>query len=123
MIYTSLIRSIIDYSAITYPFISSENELALERIQKAAVKIILRLPPRYSSEKLRLRHSLPSIKERMMQLADSYLESAIINGNPLVLNALDQFDSFLNVERVRSKSILTDLSEKVQILLSLDIEH
>ena len=119
MIYTSLIRSIMDYSSILYPFMKSGDILAFERIQRAAMKIIHRLPTRYNSMQLGRRHGLPDVKTRMMNLADSYLEASITSGNPLVLNAIDQFDSFLNEKRIDTRSILSDFSEKRNILLSL----
>lgn len=110
LIYTSLIRSVIEYSCLTYNALDGNNKLALERIQKAAVKISNNLPTRYSSDSLKLKHNLPTIEQRLKELGGRYLEKALENDNKLVTKVVREFKNFRNdysKKRSSTKTMIT----------------
>ena len=92
-IYKSLVRSIIDYSAYLSSFIPNSMTNQLERIQNSALRTIFKanLSDRISSEKLRKKAKIESIKNRQEKLLKKYLIKAKINQNDLIDELINSF--------------------------------
>ena len=88
-IYISLVRSVIEYSAMTLSCLSKQNKIKLERIQRSAIKIIFNLEPDTPTVEVDKLHSLPSIAKRMDDLNEKYFAKAMENKNPLVKEMLE----------------------------------
>ena len=85
-IYKSLIRSLLEYSSITYPCISQANLELLEKIQFKCLKIIHKKSKFESNDAIRLL-PLPDyeqIEKRFDYLNISYLKKSLSNKNPLI---------------------------------------
>ena len=87
-VYKCLIRSNMEYAA---PITITSNHFItrLHGVQYQALKIVLNEKNKCSSKFLHDYSQLPTIDSRLHELSSKYLENAIINKNPLILEAID----------------------------------
>ena len=87
-VYKCLIRSNMEYAA---PITITSNHFItrLHGVQYQALKIVLNEKSKCSSKFLHDYSQLPTIDSRLHELSSKYLENAIINKNPLILEAID----------------------------------
>ena len=87
-IYTALIRSLLDYSSQIVFQVSKSDLLRLERIQRAALKSILRLRPDTPTVDLNKLHDLGTIEHRFINFNANHIQKAKANGNPIINSCL-----------------------------------
>ena len=101
-IYTSLIRSVVEYGAPLWKNLSDENKKELEAIQYHALRIIANLPIGCTNSELYEHFSIPRLVERFENLHERYVYKSL-NNNELLSDLLDdltQMESYLNVENL-----------------------
>ena len=103
-IYISLIRSIIEYSSIIYPIISTTNFKKLNIIQNKAIKIINR-KPLYSSI-ANIDTTICNLYERFDLLNLKYFEKALDNNNELIQELWQDFKLLTANLKFKQQSIL-----------------
>lgn len=88
-VYKCLIRSQMEYAA---PLIlmSQYNINRLSGVQYQALKIISKEKGQVSNEFLHDLFSIESIEDRLYNLSYKYVETAIVNGNPMIINLIDE---------------------------------
>ncbi len=92
-IYNVLIRSIIYFSSIIAPKISTTNLNVLQIIQNKALRIIYKksLFSRTTNEWLHEQASLCTIKDRLKLLRKRYIRKAIANNNPIIIPVINEY--------------------------------
>ena len=104
-LYISLVRSIMEYSAILSPTISTSNFNKLNIIQRKSIKIMQRKSI-YSSMP-EINTDIIDLTERFDELNTKYFTNAYINNNELVKEACnDYIEAFQNRESESHRSIL-----------------
>ena len=88
-LYSSLIRSILEYSAILYPVISVANFNKINIIQNKAIKIINRKPIFTSMSEIVT--SIENLTDRFDTLNTNYLRSSIVNKNDLITELCNEY--------------------------------
>ena len=94
-IYTSLVRSVLDYSFFIEKSISEANHKILKAVQNNAIRSIYRLDRDTHTEDLLRISGLSSIKVRFYELGRSYIQAFIENGNPLMQKLFSEYDTFV----------------------------
>ncbi len=79
-----MVRSILDYYSIVYPFICESSKKKLRAIQYHGVRIACRQPYKASHKDLLEKANVITLDERYKNLNQNYLENAFINDNELV---------------------------------------
>jgi len=112
-VYNVLIRSVMDYSAILMPVICETNKNKLQVIQNNALRIILKKPKLTKTRivDLHLESKLETLEERFLKLRRRYVQKAIINSNPVILELIDEFKNFKGGRLLTKKTLLCDLYE------------
>jgi hypothetical protein len=110
-IYFTLVRSVIEYSATIAPALGKGNYKKLQIIQNNALCIILHVKKieHLNIEELHRRAGVIQIKERLDELRTRYIEKAIEDNNPLVLDTVREYNRFKNRE-IKKATLLCDLS-------------
>lgn len=93
-IYKSLIRSVIEYSSIIYPLISSSTLKRLEIIQNKAIRLSYKTGWRDSSAVLVNLANIQELKDRFDELNAKYLTKCINSDNELKIELMEDFNSF-----------------------------
>ena len=110
-LYSSLVRSISEYSAIILPCISSNELEKLEVIQRAAMRAIFNKNyhpvknPNFSNADLETLHKLLTMKKRL-ELANRYIKSNLEN-NALIQICTSEFLDHLTKEKQSIRVIKT----------------
>ena len=113
-LYSSLVRSISEYSAIILSCILSNELEKLEVIQRAAMREIFNKNyhsvknPNFSNADIETLHKLPTMKKRLLELANRYIKSNLENNNALIQICTSEFLDHLAKES--SQSILCSAS-------------
>ena len=99
-IYYSLVRSIIEYSALIVPRLSNSNLNKLQVIQNNAIRAIYGYPKDPISTRpinIEYLHSIDNVEllvERLDGLNQRYLTKALGYRNPLIIEAFEDFVNF-----------------------------
>ena len=88
-IYQSLIRSVMEYTAIVAPRLTETGLTQLQRIQNHAIRIIYRLPRDTPISDLHETAKLKMLEDRFRDLKMKYVNKAITSNNPLIVNAYE----------------------------------
>jgi hypothetical protein len=91
LVYKSLIRSIIEYSALISSVISETNFKSINAIQNTVLRLIYKLPRDSASEEISAIAQTPTLRERLDTLNMNYLMSCIHNENELVKDAFNEY--------------------------------
>jgi len=110
-VYNVLIRSVMDYSAILMPVICETNKNKLQVIQNNALRIILNKPKLTKTRivDLHLESKLETLEERFLKLRRRYVQKAIINSNPVIVELIDEYKNFKGGRLLTKKTLLCDL--------------
>ena len=92
-----LIRSIIDYAAMTLPLLSATSLTKLEVIQRQAIRIAYRCPLYTTCEQMLQISSLDSIFDRSITLIDNFFIKSLRTNHSLVANQLQEYAQFQEV--------------------------
>ena len=103
-LYISLIRSILEYSAILAPVLSTTSFKNLNTIQNKAIKIINRKSI-YSSLS-EINTSIESLTDRFNELNKRYLIKAITNNNEIILELWNDYKEFSLSREIKQPTIL-----------------
>ena len=82
-IYKALVGSVIDYSALIGPFLSSSRMKQLQAVQNKAMRTIYKRPYDSHTDELCQLSNCPRVKDRMHQLAVAHVDTAK-HSNPLI---------------------------------------
>jgi exonuclease III len=113
-LYTSLIRSIFEYSAIVAPRLSSQLINQLQVIQNNALRSILHLHFNKTTKKhtsiteLHRLAGIPMINTRLATLRNDYLDRAILLDNPIITRSIDEFKNFVGGRVVETPTLLDE---------------
>jgi hypothetical protein len=110
-IYNVLIRSVLEYSAILAPAISSTNLNTLQIIQNSALRIILKKPifTRTRISDLHQEANIELIKERFDKLRFKYIKKTIDNNNPIIKEVINEYIRFKGGRNLKCKTLLCDV--------------
>ena len=95
-IYNSLVRSVIEYSAILLPALSETNAYKLQIIQNTALRSILHMPYDTNIAFLHTTANVKLLSLRLEDLVKSYITSSIITKNPLLMSLFVEYKSMLS---------------------------
>jgi hypothetical protein len=99
-LYTSLIRSVFEYSSILTPRLSASQLNQLQIIQNNALRSILhchfnKITKKHTSiDELHRLANIPMVKERLTTLSTSYLNNAISSENPIILRSIEEYKRY-----------------------------
>ena len=96
--YKILIRSLIDYAALTIPLLSKTSLNKLESIQRNAIRIAYRCPPNTSCEELLQISCLESIESRSIQQANKFLTKSIRYDNQNVRKQIENYAKYPDIQ-------------------------
>ena len=110
-IYYTLIRSVIDYSAIISPVICKTNFNHLQIIQNNALRTILHVKKieHLNIDELHRRAGVEKLDIRLNSLRKKYIDKAIETNNPLIKETITEFNGFKS-RVIRFPTPLCDLS-------------
>ena len=103
-VYNSLIRSLLEYSSIIYPCLSSSNLETLEKIKFKCLKIINRKSKYSSNSEIKTLVGLvgyQSLQDRFDVLNKSYIQKNLHNKNELIVDLYQDFLNFSNATDVK----------------------
>ena len=110
-LYISIVRSILEYSAILSPVISKTNFDKLNVIQKKSIKIIHRKLIYTSMNEMNF--DIQDLHERFDALNIKYLTNAFINNNKLVREACCEYLELINHREQHQKTIRCSYKEHI----------
>ncbi len=116
-LYISLVRSILEYSAILFPVISYSNFNKMNIIQKKSIKIINRKPIYTSMTDID--SNIENLYDRFDTLNKNYLINAINNNNELVIELCSDFLDLVKHRIQKQCTILCKYKDIISPLLSL----
>lgn len=87
-IYIALIRSLLDYSSLIQTYLTKQNMIRLERIQRTALKSILRVKKDTPTAELNNMHNLGLIEERFKTLNSNFIRRGCYSKNPVILSCI-----------------------------------
>jgi hypothetical protein len=90
-IYYSLIRSLFDYIFFIINSVPDSSIVKIQRIQNSAIKNIFHCPPYTNLSNLESSLGVSSIVNRLTQLNLNYLNSCILNNNPLINKLINEY--------------------------------
>ena len=103
-LYTSLIRSILEYSAIISPIISPSNYGKINIIQNKAIKIINKKS--IYSNLSEIETSIKDLMVRFDNLNVKYLKKALDSNNELIQELWSDYKSYTTNSAIRNQTIL-----------------
>ena len=115
-LYVTLIRSILEYSAILYPVVSNTSFKRLNIIQNKSIKIINRKSIYCSSNELIT--EIEALNERFDHLNKKYLINSIKRENELICELWNDFKGIISNRQQNQKTILCSYKEDLLILLT-----
>jgi hypothetical protein len=101
-LYFSLVRSLFEYSSILAPVLTNTKFSEIQIVQNAALRAMLRLPRSTPIDILHNAADITLMADRLSLLASRYLVNSIINNNPLITRAYDEFIMF-GINRPRAR--------------------
>ena len=117
-IYTSLIRSLFDYSSLLYSSLSKENKRKLQVIQNSAFRIIFKKPKITPIDELHKLANLELVESRLNKLNRKYFLRGIALNNPMIKEQIDEFLNFTGARILKHETPLC--SHKTDILILLN---
>jgi hypothetical protein len=93
-IYKSLIRSLIEYSAILYNTLNKKLKTILNTVQYNFLRIIHGKDRSFSNNNLLKLAEIEPLEERMLKLKNNYVNTALKNKNPIVCEAVESYKKF-----------------------------
>ena len=95
-IYCTLIRSVIEYSAIIAPIINKTNLKKLQIIQNNCLRVILHVKKieHLNIDELHRRAGVEKLDVRLNHLRKKYIKNSIENKNPLIVETIKQYNRF-----------------------------
>ena len=112
-IYNVLIRSVIEYSAI-----SATNLNMFQIIQNNALRLILNKPKvtRTRIEHLHEEANIDMIDTRLTNLRKRYVLKAIHNNNPIIKDTISEYLNFSGGRYLNHKTLLCDMREQIAVI-------
>ena len=92
-IYRSLIRSVIEYTGLSYYAFGKTQRKELEVIQNSAMRTIFNKKREFGTKNLLKLAGVDSIRSRMDQINNSYLEKCILQKNPIIVDLIENYRS------------------------------
>ena len=122
-IYKSLIRSVIEYTGLSYFGFGRAQRKELEVIQNSAIRTIFGINREEGNKNLLKIANIESIRSRMRKLNAVYIQKSIRQQNPLILGLIDSYKKSLekdkNLELIGGTTILKQ-DKNVQNILKKD---
>ena len=117
IIYLSLIRSIIDYSALIIPLLSQSLAKTIQSTQNTAFRIIYKLKYDTSTEEITKISKVHLIKTRAKELNEKYIKNALKFENELIGDLITEYK--IGGRNFKEKTILCT----VHSILNIGINH
>jgi hypothetical protein len=119
-IYKTIMRSIIDYSAILIPHLTQAQINKLQATQNKALRLIYNREESVSLDQLHLMARLENIKIRFYNLTKNYLIKALNSNNPIISDLVKEFRRYSNGRILDHQTLLcpfkADLEEAMNAL-------
>ena len=93
-IYKSLIRSLIEYSAILYNTFNKKLKAILNTVQYNALRIIHGKDRSFSNKNLLKLAEIEPLEDRMLKLKNNYVNVALKHKNPIVCDVVESYKEF-----------------------------
>ena len=100
-IYKSLIRSIIEYTGLSYYGFCPEQRRELEVIQNSALRVIFNKKREDGTKNFLKLAGIESIKARMCKLNKAYLRKSIRTENPLIVDHIENYKNIFIKDKSR----------------------
>jgi hypothetical protein len=113
-LYTSLIRSVFEYSAILAPRLSNQLKNQLQIIQNNALRSILHrhfnrtTGKNTTIDELHRLASVPTVIDRLATLRNNYLAKSIDTANPIILRAITEYNAFAGGRILATPTLLDE---------------
>ena len=98
-VYKSLIRSIMDYSAIIYPLLSNQNKKKINSIQYHGLRVCCRQPIKSSHSRILTMSGVQLYEDRANELNKQDLVSALLYENECVLDIINSYINWYPASR------------------------
>ena len=98
-IYKSLIRSVIEYTGLSYFGFGRAQRKELEVIQNSAIRTIFGINREEGNKNLLKIANIESIRSRMRKLNAVYIQKSIRQQNPLILGLIDSYKKSLEKDK------------------------
>jgi hypothetical protein len=124
-LYTSLIRSLLEYSSIIYPRFANTNFQIIEKIQSTCLKIVYRKSKFESNQLIQSLSTIQTIKERFDELNVNYINKSFNNNNELIIDLYKEYINYSHkFNRLIShlKSVLPVYKDFFDFLLYIQIQ-
>jgi len=110
-VYFTLIRSVIEYSAVIAPAICKTRFKKLQIIQNNALRTILHVKKieHLNIEELHSRAGVIKLETRLSELRKKYIEKAVERNNPLVKETISEYNRFKR-KNIKLSTLLCDLT-------------
>ena len=116
-LYKSLVGSIFEYPSILQPHLSQKILNSIQIIQNA-LRTILKKPRETPISILHATGQIPKIQDRLKHLSKLYLINAISNNNPLIINALEEYNRFIGGRENSIPTLFDELKEELNSTLA-----
>ena len=107
-IYSTLIRSVLEYSSMINCRISKKNYKKLQAIQNSALRSIFKIPFMINSNTIEIISGVPQIKDRFKDLNEKYVNQILTNENPIIKPLCEEFLVYEKSRNLRYKTFLCD---------------
>jgi hypothetical protein len=113
-LYTSLIRSVFEYSAILAPRLSTTLLSKLQVIQNNALRSILHIHfnketgKNTSIDELHRLATIPRVSERLTTLRTNYLVNAVETNNPIILRSILEYNAYAGGRNLSTPTLLDE---------------
>ena len=117
-LYTSLIRSLLEYSSIIYPRFSYTNFENLEKLQCRCLKVIYK-KSKYESNRFILDLStIETLKERFDYLNLNYINKSLINNNELLIDLYKEYIGYRQPRQLKYKTLFCNYVNEIKYHVS-----
>ena len=120
--YKSFIRSLFDYAPFAIITMTESNYLIIERLQRAAARIITYWPIKTNTKIIYERLKLSDVKSRSYKLIDSYLKKSFTS-NQIIVDLVSEYNTAFELDeeahsKTKPRSTIFGLIKRVSSLFS-----
>lgn len=107
-VYKALVQSLLEYSAPLFSTLNKKNKESLQAIQTSALRIIFKKSKTFGNKNLLTLANEVPLETRLNELKNSYLDKAKANKNPIILDLINDYKEFKEIDSLKPKTTLCD---------------
>ena len=119
LLYQTLIRSVVEYSSILFPCLSTSGRNKIEKIQNNCIKIIHNKSKFSSTTEVLQLTNIVAIEERFNALNLNYLKNCFIFNNELIIDLYKEFKNFSGGRQIEHKTLFCHYIEELNVFSEL----